>query len=238
MKKLTTLFTATAFLLFIFMSSCTFNTIKGQGNITESSHSLSGFTKISFEISGDVFLTQSDEFSVKLKAKENLHEHIKFDVENGTLRIYSKKRLRKSGEIKMYISLPVLNAVSIYGSNNVTGKNVFISDKLDINIDGSGNIKLASEIGELNVEINGSGDLNIDGTANFQTITINRSGDVKNFGLITENIKIEINGSGDCEVYANKTLDVEINGSGSVRSKGKPHISSDINGSGDVSLVE
>ena len=65
--------------------------------------------------------------------------------------------------------------------------------------------------------------------------TISGSGDINSFDLISDRGFVEINGSGDTEVFVNEFLSVKITGSGDVLFKGNPdEIISDITGSGDL----
>jgi hypothetical protein len=65
-------------------------------------------------------------------------------------------------------------------------------------------------------------------------IYLEGSGSYLGFPLTAENCSVEILGSGDAEVSANKSLDVDIEGSGNVYYKGSPSITEDISGSGKV----
>ncbi|GER03817.1 hypothetical protein JCM17846_14990 [Iodidimonas nitroreducens] len=55
--------------------------------------------------------------------------------------------------------------------------------------------------------------------------------------LRCDQVAIEINGSGDADVYAGKGITVEINGSGDVSVAGKPLVKSvSISGSGNFEM--
>ena len=68
----------------------------------------------------------------------------------------------------------------------------------------------------------------------YMDISLMGSGSFSGFSLSAEFCQVDINGSGNCEVTAWKTLDVSIDGSGSVFYKGSPSIKDHISGSGRV----
>ena len=87
----------------------------------------------------------------------------------------------------------------------------------------------------INTKITGSGSMDLIGICDEFDYTISGSGDVNSFGLISDRGFVEINGSGDTEVFVNEFLSVKITGSGDVLFKGNPDdITSDITGSGDL----
>ena len=60
------------------------------------------------------------------------------------------------------------------------------------------------------------------------------TGSFKGFPIIVKDCRINIEGSGDCEVNVNEELDVRIKGSGNVYYKGIPSINTNITGSGTL----
>lgn len=215
------------------------NAVRGQGDITEQTHDITGFTKVSFEISGDVYLSQSDNYNVRIETKENLHTHIKFEVKDEELRVYSRSLLRNTDGTKLYIDIPVLEGVRINGSNNVFGSGIFKSESTLLSINGSGNMEMDIDTENLEIEINGSGNIQLTGSAKNQVIEINGSGQVQNQEILSEIVDTESNGSGNCEVNVSSVLNSEINGSGSVAYSGSPEsVNTEINGSGRVYSTE
>ena len=67
---------------------------------------------------------------------------------------------------------------------------------------------------------------------------INGSGEVHSFNLLSEATEVEINGSGNAEVFASKQLNVSISGSGDVQYKGSPVVNQSISGVGHIRKVQ
>jgi hypothetical protein len=82
----------------------------------------------------------------------------------------------------------------------------------------------------------GSGDIHITQFIDQPELEIDLmgSGSFKGYSINVKECRINIEGSGDCEVNVNEELDVRIKGSGDVYYKGHPSINTNINGSGTL----
>jgi hypothetical protein len=211
-----------------------------QAEIKHAAYETGEFSMLELKVPGDVFLKQSDEFSVEIDAPEKVLDEIKTEIKNGVLTISAEPSIfRNIKDVTMHISLPVLESLTVSGSNRVVGKGTFRSAQTDFRIHGSGKVELSLDNEKTNVYINGSGDVALSGKTLKHYIEINGSGNVNNFELISENTIIEINGAGNCEVFASEAIRTEINGAGSVSYKGSPTSTDfDKNGIGMIKSAE
>ncbi|MEQ8908430.1 MAG: head GIN domain-containing protein [Vicingaceae bacterium] len=225
-------------LLPLFLSSCLFwgNCEEGKGPVVEKTIEVKNFEELELSGSHTVYLSQGNTQSVKIKAQENLIELLNTQVEGGEWDIHFKKCVKSKEKIEFYVTVPNLNEIAIEGSGEIIGKTPFESDKMELEISGSGEIHVELvNVKELDSEINGSGDLKLSGTTKNHEIEINGSGDVDAYDLQTDNTKVEINGSGDVKINVSYELNVEVNGSGDVYYKGDvKNIHTEVNGSGEI----
>jgi len=210
----------------------------GFGELENETIELEQFSKISLQISGDVYLTQSDTQSVVILAQRNILDRIKTNVLNDELSIEFNECISFHDGIQIFISMKDIESLEIAGSGSITSENPISVKNLELTIDGSGEIDLDNILVEENLEshIFGSGDISLKGTetAKQHDIEIVASGNVNAYSLPTENVNITIDGSGNAYVNALSTLDVEIYGSGSVYYRGTPQINVEIFGSGSL----
>ena len=107
MKKFT-LFLLTAFLV----TSIT----AGQSTVKET-RDVKGFTKISYAISGNLKINIGPEFKVVLEGDKGDLDEVITDVSDGRLRIrLDNWRFRFNEKVNAYVTLPVLEGVSVSGS--------------------------------------------------------------------------------------------------------------------------
>ena len=67
------------------------------------------------------------------------------------------------------------------------------------------------------------------------TVDLDGSGDADLGELEADEARVNVGGSGDADVRADKRLDVNVDGSGDVRYHGDPELTKDLDGSGDLS---
>lgn len=216
------------------LSAC-FHCEEGSGEVKSITKKLSSFDAIEINVPANIYIRQSDKHSIEIKANESLLELTETEVSRKTLTIETKKCIDKFDVFDIHISLIDLDELEINGSGSVSSSGVLKSKKLEVILNGSGEIELNINSEKLISEINGSGEIRYKGITNKHNIEISGSGDVKAYKLKTENADINISGSGDCKVNVSDNLDAKISGSGNIYYKGNlQELDTDISGSGKV----
>lgn len=101
-------FRLTVLIMAFLLPSCTysqfFDSVKGSGMSIERSFNVSDFKGI--EVSGgfDVTLVQGNTESLTLTAQKNLFDHIKVEVENGILKVYTRNNIWATQPMKARIT--------------------------------------------------------------------------------------------------------------------------------------
>lgn len=241
MKKIINLLTSAFALCIMFAvsaSAMSLDYIKGSGNIVQEKREVSNFKKIVIKGSADVLINMGNQENAVVETDDNIVKLIRVYVEGDALIIDTKQNTSISTKfLKVHVNAKKIEGLFIKGSGDITGTNKISSDKLEIGISGSGDVKLTDLYTKnLKIEIMGSGDVELkSGQAVSNNVSIMGSGDVKMKKLSTDQSYIEIMGSGDVEVNAAKELKAEIKGSGDVEYYGNP-AKTDFrkNGSGDI----
>jgi len=86
------------------------------------------------------------------------------------------------------------------------------------------------------IRCEGSGNVMVSGPMEVETLELSLMGscNFSGFSMRTQNCQVDLTGSGNCEITAEKTLDASLDGSGNVLYKGQPAINVNISGSGRV----
>lgn len=170
-------------------------------------HEVSDFDQV--EIGGvfELAITTGEDFRVFTSGHEKDVDDMTVSVENGVLTLGHKKKNwsgknNKDKSIRLEISMPALNALSVGGvaTGEVTGID---ADDFELNIGGVGDLTLSGTCENLEVNIGGVGNI-----------------DAKDFQC--ENTSVNLAGVGDAQVYASESVDVSTFGVGSVTVWGKP----------------
>jgi hypothetical protein len=226
----------------------------GKGDLVTQTVDVANFTGFRSMGSADVILTQGEAQSVTVTAQQNIIDKLKLEVNNGIWSIDWEGCIRRIKPITIEITLPTLTFAAIEGSGNITATNRFTElDRVELGIEGSGNIDLDLDANSVETWISGSGDIAMDLTAaSLDTRTsgsgdytlsgsadqfnhrISGSGSCAAFELSTNRTEVSVTGSGDCRVTVSDYLNVDISGSGDVHYKGQPTIDVSISGSGNL----
>ena len=227
----------TLLLSIVSLTGCT-QTVTGEGEYITQNREVQAFSEIALSVPAKVTLRQGASFKVELRAQANVLEILETKVSGKELAITSKKNMNNGKAILITITLPKLEGFEINGSGEVTSPDVFESTKVELEINGSGSFagNFVSDL--IQADITGSGAVRLKGSAGELKHETNGSGTLEAADLRSKSVKLEINGSGNCKVWAEEALESEINGSGSVLYKGSPvKLNQEINGSGTVRKV-
>jgi hypothetical protein len=221
--------------------ACTFSPfsiggVRGEGPLKTETRNASGFHAIDFDIAGDIEISVADNYSIEVQAQENLLPLLKTEVNSdGRLVIYFSESVSYNQDLKIRVSGPAFDALSLSGSGNMRVNTPLNADRMQLSLGGSGNVFVPQgNFGALDCDISGSGSIEAGGKANSMSISLSGSGQVKAKGLATNELRTDVSGSGSVEATVLQTLKANISGSGNVRYAGTPTVESNVSGSGSV----
>lgn len=198
--------------------------VRGNGDLITKNRNVPNYDELAVSGFFTVELVSGTEGNLKIQAESNLMEYIVTEVENGTLKIKTKRNmnLNPSEEIKIIVPFEQINAVALSGSGEVFTKDKITSENFDIRLSGSGDVSLALKARNIDAAMSGSGDINLKGATEEFEIAISGSGDVDAENLKAQRVDARISGSGDINVFASEALSARVSGSGDVTYKGNP----------------
>jgi len=204
--------------------------IQGSGNVITETRPVSNFDRIALSGSGKVILTQGGSESLSIETDDNVMEHVKSEVEGGTLKlglvtgVQTGVNIQSTSRLVFFVGVDDLTGLTISGSGEVES-DMIKTDRLDTTVSGSGEVQIVElAAGEVKVEIDGSGEIDLTGDAAAQDVTISGSGKYLGGDLCSVSVNVSIGGSGNATVCATETLDAKVNGSGSVNYYGQPSV--------------
>lgn len=217
--------------------SQTFMPVKGTGPSIEKKLNVSDFKGIDVSGGFDVILVQGSSESLTLTAQENLFEYITANVDNGTLKIYTRNNLRPTLPLKARITYKKINNLKVSGGGDTYSETPVNVETLDVNISGGGDFSSVINSEELKCYISGGGDAEIGGKTKDYYVTVSGGGDLE-LKVTAESISCRIAGGGDLylrnEAQAAEA-DIEINGGGDVDMKlNAEKLKCSVSGGGDA----
>lgn len=232
-------------------TSCVHQTFGLSGDIVTEYRPLKGFEKVEISGSPNVYYTQADSFSVKVRGPKDGLENILTDVNDGTLSIRNRGKMgvvniviHDEDQAEIYVTSPDLVSVRLSGSGDFTSDNRVDTDQMEIVLRGSGDIAFKDLLcDDCHVELIGSGDINVKRLeAKTSDVTLVGSGDI-DLGLwCVLSTRLGLRGSGDIKVGFNEgcqAVDCELRGSGDITLRGVvSRFSQQKTGSGDVDISD
>lgn len=215
--------------------------IQGSGNVITEIRQVSNFASIELNGSGQVIVTQGGSESLTIETDDNVMEHIKAEVEGGTLKLglvtgtQTGVNIQSTSRLVFHVGVDDLEGLTVSGSGHMESE-MIESDRLEATVNGSGEIQIDElSASQVNAEINGSGEIGLAGDLTAQEITVGGSGKYVGGNLCSGSVKVSVSGSGNATVCVNESLDADVSGSGSVNYYGQPSsVNSSNSGSGKI----
>ncbi len=208
------------------------------GSQSKETRDLKDFTKISYGVSGNLYITFGSEFKVVLEGERRDIEEIITEVSGDRLIIKKDNwRFNLHERVNVYVTLPELEGLGVSGSGNAEIKDALRTDNLNLSVSGSGKIYTTDiTVTTFDCSISGSGNIILggSGSASKAEIGISGSGNYSGEPLKIGSAEIHISGSGNCRCNVTESLRASVSGSGNVTYDGNPKIDAHVSGSGKI----
>jgi hypothetical protein len=204
-------------ILTIILSIPAISQIKGNGNIITKKRDISAFSKINIKNGWDLVLSQSEEYSLKIEAEENLIDIVVTEIEDGVLNIYSNINIQKSKRRRLHLSFRELNSIKASGSCDIISETPIQSNIFKLDLKGSSDVdKLSFQGNKLIGNFKGSSDVKINfiSSADIEIVATGSS-DIELTNIDAEKCNLKLSGSSDA-ILNGKVTNLEINASGNV----------------------
>lgn len=209
-------------------------TVKADGPVRTKEIKVGDFTGISTSCGIDVYLTQGNGPKVALETEENLHEHIRIEVKDDVLHVFTKVNIKNSKVHKVHVTMDDVRLLKASSAGDIFGVTPVKADELTLSASSSGDIKLEVMAKELFTDSSSSGDINLSGRAEYLKSSASSSGDLEAFDLRVKEAKVSASSSGDVFVNVSDKLYARASSTGDVRYLGDPEVDAKSSSGGSV----
>ena len=205
-------------------------------------YEVSNFNEISISVYSTVELKQGST-SLKIEGDEELIEKLEVKVSGSELIIKRKNgwgNYNSNDRLKIYVQTPKVNEINMSGSVKLNAPNSIETDKLDIDISGSGQCDFNNLTAkEVDLDISGSGNMTVSGAQKVDrfSLSVSGSGKLHAANLPVDHFNASISGSGRAEIHCTGLLEASIAGSGKIMYKGQPRFDTSVSGSGKIKPI-
>ncbi len=209
--------------------------LEGDGNLIRYEHVPEHpFSHLKVQGNTEVFIRQSDMALITIEADSNLIPHLQLGHDDETLVFGRPHRLKMARPVRLLVSVPDLDKITIEGAANLDITDTFRTDGLWVEIHGAGMADLTLSVHHFKGSISGAGEIKLAGEALVASNTINGAGKVAATNFITADQEVEVNGAGSAHVSVTDRLKATINGTGLIEYHGDPTVTPKINGIGQI----
>ncbi len=164
-------------------------TVKGQSDNKET-RDVKGFTKVSFGVSGNLYINFGPEFKVVLEGDKKYLDEIITEVSGNRLVIKKENwKFHFDEKVDVYVTMPEIEGLGVSGSGKAEIKDAVKSNDLNLSVSGSGKLYANQvSVSNLDCSISGSGDIILgNGTTSKTGISISGSGNFEGESITFNN---------------------------------------------------
>ena len=174
------------------------NAIVASGPETTEARTVESFHAISISLPVVATYTVAATPSVRVTTQANVLPVVITRVEHGTLRIYIEGAVTLHQPIRLEMTGPSLDAISMTGTGHLTAT-ALNGRALALNVSGNAGIQAAGSIDHISVAISGTG--SVDTSAiHARALDANVTGTAKMHAFASESAKVSVSGIGDIHI--------------------------------------
>ncbi|WP_420578551.1 head GIN domain-containing protein [Ekhidna sp.] len=179
-----------------------------------------------------VYLKQSNETRVEVRALKEVMDISEFKIRDGSLDINIKREeknrsiweqiddIKISPKLDVYVSMKDIQSLNVNGNGKIIAENSISSKELILTNSGSGTLDLDIKGKNLAIINSGSGLTKVTGYADSANVTLSGYGKIEAFKLDLKSAKATLTGSGDIEMNVKDNLKANVYGGGTILFKG------------------
>lgn len=226
-----------ALLAAVFFNSCG-KSIEGSGNIVRENRPVSEFKGIEVSNGIEVELELSNRQEVTVEADDNLKDEIKTTVNNGILTISTSYNSLTNATMKVYVKMPEISYLQSSSASRINGKNILLSENLEMETSSAGNIQVEVEAHKLRCQSSSGSVIAVSGKALQAELTSSSASEVNARDLIANEVSAAASSGSSIDTHVLKKLRAEASSGASVEFKGMPqNIEKSENSGGSVSQM-
>lgn len=230
---------AIAIILAVLSSSCMMDMnfgsgVKGNGEVVEESRDVTeDFTAVMASEGLDVYVTQADDFKIRVEADENVIDLIGTDIKNGKLKIHAIKNIGRATK-KIYVRLPVITALEANSGADLLGDGLIEAEKIQLDANSGADIRLELVADQINADCSSGAGIRLSGQANILYADASSGSNIKAIEMETKVCRANASSGADINVKVLDELTADASSGADIRYSGDPQVETRKSASGSV----
>jgi hypothetical protein len=210
----------------VLFSSCAvdmLNRVSGNKNVVTQDRKINDdFTSIKVSTGLDLYISQSNNVSLRVEADENLHDIIITEISNGVLKVYSEKNIWKAKARSVYVSVKDLEELKATSGSDVYTENTLRVGNLRVMTTSGADARMTVNAENITTSSTSGSDIKLMGTAVNHTAKATSGSSIKSYGLKSQNVIAKVTSGANIDVYATERIDAVATSGGDIDYKGNP----------------
>lgn len=215
--------------LCVILNSCNFNGnyfntgLVGNGHVViEQRDNTLPFETIKVSTGLNLILTQDSETFIEVEADENLQEHIKTEIKDGVLKIYTDNSIRRANSKKVLVSFVHINKITASSGSEVYSTNTIKVPALELTTSSGSDISVAVDTEKLICSSSSGSDLEVEGNTLRIMASSSSGSDLDASKLVAGSCIANASSGSDILVNCSEELIANASSGGDIRYKGQP----------------
>ncbi|AXG72779.1 DUF2807 domain-containing protein [Flavobacterium arcticum] len=192
--------------------------VKGTGNVVTQDRDITqNFTYIAASNDLEVIIEQSNQTSVAVESDENLQEHIKTEVKDNELKIYTDASITNASIKKIIVRMPIIKGISSSSSASITTNMTLKAETLNLSSSSGSSINITIDTKNVTCEASSGSEIVVSGNTNQLTTDTSSGSSLNAKELTAENVIAEASSGSSTSVNPQESLDAEASSGGSIK---------------------
>jgi hypothetical protein len=228
-----------AIILAILASSCMMDVnfgsgVTGNGDVVEETREISeDFTAVSASEGLDVFVTQGEDFKIRVEADENVIDLIGTDIRDGKLKIHAIENIGRATK-KIYVSLPEVTSLEASSGADLIGEGLIEADKVSLDSSSGAGLKVEIVADQIEADCSSGANIRLGGRANLFYADASSGSDIKAIDLEAKVCRANASSGADIRVNVTQELTADASSGADIGYSGDPRVDSRKSASGSV----
>ncbi len=232
---------AIALTLSLLLSSCGLDFSsgeKGNGNVlSETREVKQDFTSINASEGLNVYVTQADEFSIKIEADENIIDLIGTDIQGNTLKIHAIKNIGRATK-NVYVSLPSISSLKSSSGAQLQTETEITATELTLDASSGALLSTKIEVENIAVDASSGANITLTGTAKKSTVDASSGANINASDLISSICNAKASSGANVKLNVSESIHADASSGGNISYSGTAKMNAKKNVSGSINFNE
>ena len=192
---------------------------------------------LSVSLPCELQIEQGSQRSLRVEAEASVLSALRLNLAGERAVLELTRPVQTRQKILVKVNLPKLSRLACASAVEAR-VGAWNGGALSATLDGSARLRFERlQVPELDVRQSGASELSAQGEVARQSFIIEGAGRIDARGLKGQQVLVQIQGSGDAVVWAERELDVRVSGVGNVSYLGQPKLRQDVQGVGNINRL-